>query len=282
MKNQKTWLITGASRGLGLEITKAVLAAGDKVIGTVRNDPEAFAAQLNNAGLVAILMDVTNETQVAEAIASLISAGQRIDVLVNNAGFGLLGAVEEASDAEVRKNYETNVFGLLNVTRNVLPHFRKQKSGHIINMSSIGGLRAGAGWGIYSSTKFAVEGITEALSRELAPMNIFATAVEPGYFRTNFLDGSSLNRVEKIIEDYADSAGATREHAAVVNKKQPGDPKKLAQALIKIAHSNHPPLHLPLGKDCLNAYKSKVADFDVDIAAWNDVIIGTDHDDVNA
>lgn len=280
MKDQKTWLITGASLGLGLEITKAVLVAGDKVIGTARKKPEEFAAQLNNENLTMISLDVTNEEQVIDEITRLMSDGKRIDVLVNNAGVGLLGAIEETSDKEVRQNFETNVFGLLNVTRSLLPYLRKQRSGHIINFSSVGGLSGSAGWGIYNSTKFAVEGISEALFKELAPMNIFVTAVEPGYFRTNFLDSSSLNRVKNIIENYSGTVGLMRERVSAVNNNQPGDPEKLAQALVKIAHNKCPPLHLPLGKDSLNAYRAKSANFELDINEWMDTIINTDHDDV--
>ena len=172
----------------------------------------------------------------------------RIDVLVNNAGFGLLGAVEEATDAEVKRVYETNVFGLLKVTRAVLPYLRKQRSGHIINFSSVGGLRSSAGWGIYCSTKFAVEGITEALALELAPLGIHATTVEPGYFRTSFLDGASLSRAQKVIDEYAETAGAMREFATQVNYKQPGDPVKLAAAVVRLVASSKPPVHLPLAR----------------------------------
>jgi NAD(P)-dependent dehydrogenase (short-subunit alcohol dehydrogenase family) len=280
MKNQKIWFITGASRGLGLIITKAVLATGDKVIAAVRKNPEELASQLNNSNLLTVTLDVTDELQVKTAVNEGISKFGKIDVLVNNAGFGILSAVEEATDEQVRNNFDTNVFGTLNVIRAILPFLRKQRSGHIINMSSVGGLTGSPGWGLYNSTKFAIEGLTEALSKELAPLGIFATAVEPGYFRTDFLDGSSLNRVGNIIEDYADTVGKMRDRAAAVNRKQPGDPQKLAEALIEIANCDKPPVHLPLGIDSLNSYKAKTAAFAADIEAWHDVIIGTDHLDV--
>lgn len=280
MKDQKVWFITGASRGLGLEITKAVLASGDKVVATVRSKAEELTAELNNENLYVVSMDVTSETEVAAAVAAAVSKFNGIDVLVNNAGFGLLSAVEEASDEEVRKNYDTNVFGLLNVTRAVLPLLRKQRSGHVINLSSVGGLTGAAGWGLYASTKFAVEGITESLAKELAPLNIFATAVEPGYFRTEFLDTSSLTRTGNVIEDYAATVGKMRELATNVNKKQPGDPLKLAAAVVKLAASPKPPVHLLLGNDTLAAYRAKTAALEQDIKDWEDVITGTDHDDV--
>jgi NAD(P)-dependent dehydrogenase (short-subunit alcohol dehydrogenase family) len=262
-----------------LEITRAVLAAGDKVVATVRRNPGALAGELNHQNLHVAVLDVTDEAQTRAAVAEALARFGRIDVLVNNAGYGILGAVEEASDGDVRRNYETNVFGLLNVTRAVLPHLRRQRSGHVINITSVGGLSASPGWGLYGSTKFAVEGITEALAKELAPLGIFATAVEPGYFRTDFLDAGSLDRAGTVIEDYAETVGRMRQRAADVNGKQPGDARKLAAALLRIAGSPKPPLHLPLGKDCLNAYRAKTAGFERDIEEWFEVITGTDHED---
>ncbi|MFZ4929075.1 oxidoreductase [Chryseobacterium sp. Mn2064] len=282
MKKQKVWLVTGASRGFGLEIVKAALAAGDKVVATVRSNPEKLQAQLNNENLFVTILDVTNEQQAKEVANLSTEKFGRIDVLVNNAGFGLLSAVEEASDTEVKANYEANVFGLLNVTRAVLPYMRKERKGHIINLSSVGGLTGIIGWGLYGSTKFAVEGITEALSKELAPLGIYATAVEPGFFRTDFLDQSSLTRSANSIEDYAETVGDMRSYATQVNQKQPGSAEKLAQAILKIADAEKPPVHLPLGKDTLQLFKEKMDTFNADIEAWHEVIIGTDHDDVIA
>ncbi|HEY9645697.1 MAG TPA: SDR family NAD(P)-dependent oxidoreductase, partial [Chroococcidiopsis sp.] len=197
----KTWLITGASRGFGAEITKAALAAGDTVIATARNQT-ALQWLGDSKQLLTVSMDVTQETQVQAAVAAGLDKFGQIDVLVNIAGFGLLGAIEESSVEEVENLYRTNVFGVLNVIRAVLPSMRQHRSGHIINLSSIGGYRASAGWGIYSSTKFAVEGITEALHHELAPLGIHATVVEPGYFRTDFLDNTSLRKTATQIADY--------------------------------------------------------------------------------
>jgi NAD(P)-dependent dehydrogenase (short-subunit alcohol dehydrogenase family) len=281
MKTQKTWFITGAARGFGHTITNAVLASGDKVVATVRSNPDAFVSQFNNnPNLYAVVLDVTSETQAQKAVADAIGHFGRIDVLVNNAGYGLLSAVEEATTEEVKKNYEVNVFGLLNVTKAVLPYLRKQRSGHIINISSIGGLSAYFGWGLYGSTKFAVEGITEALALELAPLGIHATVVAPGFFRTNFLDESSLTRSANVIDDYADTVGKMREIATQINRKQPGDPEKLAQAFITLANAEKPPVHLPLGTDTLNRFREKTAAFEQDIEDWYDVVTGTDHDDV--
>jgi NAD(P)-dependent dehydrogenase (short-subunit alcohol dehydrogenase family) len=281
MKTNKTWFITGASRGLGLDISKAVLASGDNVVATVRSQPEKLIEQLGAPeNLFVVAMDVTNEQQVSVAVANAIAHFGTIDVLVNNAGYGLLAAVEEASAEEVRQNYEVNVFGLLNVTRQILPFMRKQRSGHIVSMSSVGGLSSYFGWGLYGSTKFAVEGISEALSQELAPLGIHATVVAPGFFRTNFLDHSSLVRSANVIEDYADTVGNMRSFASEANYKQPGDPEKLAQAIIKLANSEQPPVHLPLGNDTLQRFRSKTEAFEKDIENWYDTVTGTDHEDV--
>lgn len=280
MKTQKTWFITGASRGFGLDITKAVLAAGDKVVATVRGDVHQFAKQFNNPDLYILNMDVTREEEVKRAAEQAIAHFNRVDVLVNNAGYGLLSAVEEATDEEVKRNYEVNVFGALNVIRAILPYMRKERSGHIINITSVGGLSAYSGWGLYGSTKFALEGITEGLAMELAPLGIYATAVAPGFFRTNFLDKSSLISSRQIISDYSETVGSMREFAAQVNYKQPGDPEKLAQAFLKLAATEKPPVHLPLGNDTLQRFRAKTDAFEKDIAEWYDVVTGTDHDDV--
>lgn len=279
MDTQKVWLITGAARGLGLEIAKAVLAAGDKVIATVRSNPEKLTAELNGKNLLVITVDVVNEPRVKEAVAEAVAAFGKLDVLVNNAGFGLLSGVEEGSDLEVRKMYDTNVFGSLNMIRAVAPYFRLQKSGHIINISSVGGLVGSPGWGLYNSTKFAVEGFSEALYKELKPLNIHVTVVEPGYFRTNFLDGSSLNKSENSLADYADTVGKMRSRVTEINYKQPGDPRKLALALIKLVAADNPPLHLPMGQDTLAAYQSKTDAFQKEIEEWYDTIVSTDHAD---
>lgn len=281
MTNQKVWFITGAARGIGLEILKAVLETGDNVVATVRNSAESLADKLGNPeNLQVVLLDITDEQQAVAAANQAVQKFGRIDVLVNNAGYGLLSAVEEATADEVRKNFETNVFGLLNVTRAVLPHMRHKRSGHIINFSSVGGLSGYIGWGVYGSTKFAVEGLTEALALELAPLGIHATVVAPGFFRTEFLDAASLTRSGNIIPDYAETVGEMRKFATQANKKQPGDPVKLAKAIVQVANAEKPPVHLPLGKDALQRYREKTANFEKDIEAWYDLITGTDHDDV--
>jgi NAD(P)-dependent dehydrogenase (short-subunit alcohol dehydrogenase family) len=277
---KRVWFITGASRGLGALIARAALADGNAVVATGRNvasiveqfgDSEA----LRNA-LLPVALDVTNEAQAKAAVAAAVEKFGRIDVLVNNAGFGLLAAVEESSDADVRRMFDTNVFGLLNVTRAVLPVMRAQRSGHVINMSSIGGYRAAAGFGVYSSTKFAVEGITEALHAELAPLGVHATVVEPGYFRTDFLDGSSLVVGKEVIADYDATSGAVRRKAVELNHKQPGNPRKLAAALVQLADAQQPPVRLPLGTDTLQAIAAKNAYVVEETEQWVELSRSTD------
>jgi NAD(P)-dependent dehydrogenase (short-subunit alcohol dehydrogenase family) len=281
-KKQKVWFITGASRGIGLEIVKAVLDSGDIVVATVRNSVELLSDKLGNPkNLSVVVMDVTNEQQTLEAVNETIEKYGKIDILINNAGYGLLAAVEETSTDEARSNFETNVFGLLNVTRAVLPYMRKERSGHVINISSIGGLSGFIGWGVYGATKFAVEGLTESLALEVAPLGIKATVVAPGFFRTDFLDNSSLIQSSNIIPDYDETVGEMRRIANNLNKKQPGDPVKLAKAIVLLGNAKEAPVHLPLGSDTLQMYKEKTTNFERDIQEWNDVITSTDHDDVN-
>ncbi|MBD1848245.1 SDR family NAD(P)-dependent oxidoreductase [Cyanobacteria bacterium FACHB-63] len=273
---QKTWFITGASRGIGAEIAKAVLAAGDQLVATARRKTDLHQFE-SNPNVLTLSLDITDEAQVQAAVAAGLERFGQIDVLVNNAGFGILGGVEETSAQEVERVYRTNVFGLLNMTRAVLPSMRQRRSGHIINLSSIGGYRSTPGWGIYSSTKFAVEGITEALHDELAPLGIHATVVEPGYFRTNFLDGSSLQRTAMEIPDYAETVGKVRQIAADLSHQQPGDPVKLAQAMLQLANAETPPLRLPLGTDTLRAIAQKNAYVEQETAQWRALAESTDY-----
>ncbi len=273
---KRVWFITGASRGLGLLIAKAALDDGNAVVATGR-DARAITQRLGESpALLALTLDVTNEAQAKAAVAAAIETFGRIDVLINNAGFGLLAAVEESSDAYVRRMYDTNVFGLLNVTRAVLPVMRSQRAGHVVNMSSIGGYRAVAGFGAYSSTKFAVEGITEALHAEGKPLGIHATVVEPGYFRTDFLDAASLLVGADIIDDYDETSGKVRRFAVGMNHNQPGDPQKLASAMLTLADAKTPPLRLALGTDTLKAIAEKNAYVTQETNAWEAVSRSTD------
>jgi NAD(P)-dependent dehydrogenase (short-subunit alcohol dehydrogenase family) len=272
----KTWFITGASRGFGLRIARLALARGDNVVATARQPQAVLSALENHPQLLALPLDVTDENAAVEAASRAVARFGRIDVLVNNAGYGLLGAVEEATGDEVRRLYETNVFGLLNVTRAVLPVMRRQRSGHVINMSSVGGYMAYHGWGVYGSTKFAVEGITEALAQELKPLGINATVVEPGFFRTDFLDASSLATTREIA-DYRETVGAMRQFAAGANHQQPGDPHKLACAMLLLADAANPPTRLALGSDTVARIQAKNALVERELNDWLSVSLSTDH-----
>lgn len=272
----KTWFITGASRGFGLRIARLALAQGDNVVATARRADTVVEALGEHPRLLALALDVTDEAQAEAAAAAAIDRFGVIDVLLNNAGFGLLGAVEEASAADVERLYRTNVFGLLHVTRAVLPFMRARRSGRILNISSIGGYRGAAGFGVYSSTKFAVEGLSEALHAELAPLGIHVTVVEPGYFRTDFLDATSLSVSLAQIEDYGATAGAVRGRAVDLNHAQPGDPDRLAEVLVAFADAPNPPVRLPLGSDTVAAIEAKHAADAAILAAWRHVSVSTD------
>ncbi|MEH0157293.1 SDR family NAD(P)-dependent oxidoreductase [Limibacter armeniacum] len=278
MEERKVWFITGASKGLGLSIVKAALLMGDKVIATVRQGSEGLNLGYSTDQLYILKLDVTNEQQVKAATAKALDKFGRIDVLVNNAGVGLLAGVEEASAKEVFDNFNTNVFGLLNVIRNILPYMRGARSGHIINIASIGGLDAYPGWAIYDAAKNAVIGITEGLSKEMDQFGIKATVVIPGLFRTGFLDKSSLVRGAKPIEDYSNTVGQMRWLTTATNHKQSGDPDKFACAITKIAYSHKPPVHLLLGADALDRYRTKAIKMDYMVEQWLPVTMDTAFD----
>lgn len=272
----KVWFITGASRGFGALIAKDALQRGDKVVATARDPKVVQAALGNHPNLLAIKLNVTDEQAAIAAAEEAIQHFSRIDVLVNNAGYGLLGAVEESGDQEVKDLFNTNVFGLLNVIRAVVPYMRKQASGHIINISSIGGYASYPGWGAYCATKFAVEALTESLAYELKPLGVMATTVEPGFFRTDFLDSTSLVSTKNSFAEYAETVGAMRDFAASANHAQPGDPAKLSQALLKLVDSENPPLRLPLGSDTVSKIMEKNQFVEKELNAWKQLAVSTD------
>lgn len=277
--SSKVWFITGASRGFGMEIARDALARGDRVVATARR-PETIEAAIGiHDNLLPVALDVNNEEQVAAATAAAIGRFGRIDILVNNAGYGLLGAVEESSGVEVERLFATNVFGLLSVTLGTA-HMRRQRGGHLMNISSIGGYASYAGWGVYCATKFAVEALSESLSIELAPLGIHSTVVEPGFFRTDFLDASSLVKTEKEIKEYAATVGEMRVLMAGANHKQPGDPKKLSKAILVLADNPTPPQRLPLGTDTIAKLRGKNAFVEEELAKYEELATSTDHDDV--
>ncbi|HTN86926.1 MAG TPA: oxidoreductase [Sorangium sp.] len=275
-ENKRVWFITGASRGIGAEIASAALAAGDQVVATAR-DPRSITDRFGRPeALLPLALDVTDEASAAAAVEAAVARFGRIDVLVNNAGYGVVGAIEETQGDEVRRVFETNVFGLLAVTRAALPQLRKQRAGLILNLSSVGGYRSGPGFGIYCSTKFAVEGISEALHAELAPLGIAVTVLEPGYFRTEFLEAKSAVATEKVIADYAETAGKVRSYAKEVSLQQPGDPVRLARVVVELSRAKNPPLRLPLGTDAIAAIEAKNVFVTQELAAWRAVSASTD------
>lgn len=271
------WFITGASRGFGLELAASALAHGDQVIATAR-DPRTVADALPDAGdaLLTVRLDVTDAEQAAEAVTAGVERFGQIDVLVNNAGYGLFGAVEEISDAEARALFDTNVFGLLNVTRAVLPTLRSQGSGHIVNIGSSAGIAAGAGRGIYGASKSALEAITEALRGELDPLGIHVTIVEPGSFRTNFLTSESFRQPATSIPAYAATSGEVLAAARVNDGRQPGDPAKAVAAIRRLTTTPEPPLRLPLGSDSVTLAEHKLATVTKDLAQWRTLSLSTD------
>jgi len=272
----KVWFITGASRGFGLLLARDALARGDAVVATARN-PQSITDVLGvHPQLLAVQLDVTKEAAAAVAVQRAVERFGRIDVLVNNAGYGILGAVEETSADEVRRIYETNVFGLLHVSRAALPVMREQGHGHIMNISSVGGYSAYHGWGVYSSTKFAVEGLSEAMAAELAPLGINVTVVEPGFFRTDFLDASSLVETAARIGDYQDTVGAMRNFAGGMNHQQPGDPEKLSIALLQLADAARPPVRLQLGSDTVARVREKNQSVEQEMSDWMELALSTD------
>ncbi|WHT20531.1 oxidoreductase [Crossiella sp. CA-258035] len=278
-----TWFITGASRGFGLEIARQALDRGDSVIATAR-DPKAVLAALPGHGerLLAVPLDVTDEAAAARAVADGVARFGRIDVLVNNAGRGLLGTVEELSDAEVRAVFDTNVFGLLSVTRAVLPVFRAQRAGKILNISSVGGVVSWGGWGAYCGTKFAVEAFSESLRLELAPLGVQVTSVQPGPFRTDFLDSSSLVRAATVIEDYAATGGVMRNWADDTNHSQQGDPVKAAEVMIAVTDREVLPARLPLGSSAVADIEAHLAEVARELEEVRALAVSTDFADAVA
>lgn len=273
--NSRVWFITGSSTGFGRALTEAVLKHGDRVVATARK-PEQIRELVDQypETAKAIRLDVTNPQEVREVVSSALDSFGRIDVLVNNAGYGAVGAIEEVSDDAIRRQFETNVFGALDIMRAVLPAMRKQHSGHILNISSVGGFVAFGATGIYCSTKFALEGLSEALAKEVAPLGIKVTIIEPGAFRTDF-NGRSLAVPEQQIDDYASISGEFLNWLRDMDGNQPGDPNKAAQAMIQAVESDNPPLRLALGADAVSAISEKLESVQEEINAWKQVAVNT-------
>ncbi len=274
--NLKVWLITGSSSGFGRALAEAVLAHGDRLIATARK-PEQLKALVDHYPETAraIALDVTNSQQVLSALEQAQATFGRIDVLVNNAGCGLIGALEEVSDEQLRRNFETNLFGAMHVMRAVLPIMRQQGSGHIINMSAIAGFTNELGFSVYGGAKFALEGVSEALRGEVEPFGIKVTIVEPGPFRTDFI-GRSLERVPTPLSAYEPTVGKFLNFLNQIEGQQPGDPVKAAKAIIQMVEAEDPPLRLVLGKYAYRKFRQKIEQLTAELNRWESVGIATD------
>lgn len=272
----RTWLITGCSSGFGRELAIQALQRGERVVLTAR-DPSKIAELANDYEEQTLLLplDVTDSTSIENAVSSAEAHFGKIDIVVNNAGYGYFSAIEEGEEEEIRRQFETNLFGLIAVTRRVLPSMRVRRSGHIINVSSMGGLMVFPGVGYYNASKFAVEAFSEALAIETAPFGIKVTIVEPGRFRTNWA-GRSMVMSKTIIDDYADTVGARRKSMAASSGTQPGDPARAAKAIIEAIDAQKPPLRLLLGSDAYQLVSGHLDDLRSNFEAWKHVTTSTD------
>ncbi|MFO1414574.1 MAG: oxidoreductase [Burkholderiales bacterium] len=277
--SRSTWLITGCSTGLGRALAQRVLAQGYRCVVTARDAAtvaDVVAPHPDTARAVAL--DVTNPAQRAEAIRVAEDAFGGVDVLVNNAGYGYSAAVEEGDEATIRALFDTNFFALAALTREVLPRMRARRHGHVINVSSVGGVAASVGTGYYCATKFAVEGLSESLAQEVQPFGIRVTLVEPGPFRTDFL-GRSMASAATENAAYDATAGARRRQMRANDGRQPGDPVRAADAIITVVESPAPPLHLLLGDAAYERARTKLTAFLASMEAWEPVTRATDFDE---
>ncbi|WP_454915975.1 oxidoreductase [Xanthobacter sediminis] len=274
--SDRIWFITGCTTGFGRHLAEQVLERGDRAVLTARHPAqlEDLAARYGARALV-LPLDVTDEAMIAKAVADAEARFGRIDVLVNNAGYGYFSAIEEGEDAEVRRQFETNVFGLFSLTRHVLPGMRRHRAGHVVNFSSIGGLMAFAATGYYHATKFAVEGFSESLAAEVGPLGIKVTIVEPGRFRTDWA-GRSMIESKTVIDDYAATAGARRAAAHAYSGTQPGDPARGAAAVITAVEAEAPPLRLLLGSDAYALALGRLDALRQNFEAWKDLTASAD------
>lgn len=279
IKDSQIWLITGVSGGLGRALAEEVARQGDIVFGTLRK-----ASQIDEFnGLVpgktfGLELDINNHQRIELLMTHILDQFERIDVMVNNAGYGLFGAIEEISIEEARQQMETNFFSALAMTQAVLPVMRRQRSGHIVQISSMAGIRSSPGMGLYNASKFALEGFSEALALEVAPLNIKVTLVEPGPFRTLWAGASSV-RSKKIIEEYDPTSGQLIKIINGYTGTQPGDPAKAAKAIIKAVNSDEPPLRLALGKIALEAIRKKISQLEKNYNEWEHVSLDTSYDE---
>lgn len=277
METKKVWFVTGASKGLGLALIKKLLEQNYRVAATTRN-VQILIDEIGNASETFLPLEVslTDDENVKSAIEKTVEHFGQLDIVVNNAGYGQLGTLEELSDKEARANFDVNVFGTLNVIRNAMPHLRNQGSGHIFNISSIGGYSGNfPGWGIYCSTKFAVAGLTEALAEEIKDFGVKATVVYPGYFRTDFLSKESVRTPENSIPEYEAARNSEQAHLDEINGNQPNDPDKGAEAIIAISEVENPPVHFLLGSGTDEYLNHKIQIITGDAEKWSDLTFST-------
>ncbi|AUG41714.1 short-chain dehydrogenase/reductase [Pseudomonas chlororaphis] len=276
MNSIKTLFITGVSSGFGNALAREALAAGHRVIGTVRNEAALQAFQALSVDRAhGVILDVTDFERIDSLVAAVEAAHGPVDVLVNNAGYGHEGIFEESPLEELRRQFDVNVFGAVAVTKAFLPYFRKRRAGHILNITSMGGTITMPGIAYYCGSKFALEGISDTLSKELRPFNIFVTAVAPGSFRTDWA-GRSMQRTPRSIADYDASFDPVRKAREEKSGKQPGDPRKAAQAMLQVIASPAPPAHLLLGSDALSLVRSRLEQAANEIDQWEALSLSTD------
>jgi NAD(P)-dependent dehydrogenase (short-subunit alcohol dehydrogenase family) len=277
MDTKKVWLVTGASKGLGLSLVKTLLNHGYRVAATSRSLKALESAVGEHKDFLPLQVDLMNEESVDSGITQVLNTFGQLDVVVNNAGYGQNGTLEEISDQEARQNFDVNVFGLLNVVRKSMPHLREQQSGHIFNIASVAGLLGNfPGFGIYCATKFAVVGLTEALSAEAESFGIKTTVVYPGYFRTEFLSDDSLKLAKNRMDIYAKARASERLHKEEISGNQLGDPDKAAEVLIQVAESENPALHLFLGSDAYGMAHQKLETLETALETNKELSYSTD------
>lgn len=277
MKAKKVWFVTGGSKGLGLSLIKKLLQNGYHVAATTRNMQSLIDETMHaTKTFLPLEVNLTDNNDVKTAIEKSVAHFGRIDVVVNNAGYGQTGTLEELTDEETRANFDVNVFGTLNVVRNIMPYLRHQKSGVIFNISSVGGfLGSFAGWGVYCSTKFAVAGFTEALAEEAKEFGIMVSVVYPGYFRTDFLKQGSLILPKQPIHDYVEARNSEKLHLDSINGNQTNDPDKAADVLIAVSEKENLPVHLLLGKDSYDILQNKIDIITNDAEKWKEYTFST-------
>ena len=276
MSEKNVWFITGCSTGFGRELAKYLLENDYRVVVTARNvEKVQDLVEINKENALALALDVTDKTQVTESVAQAEEHFGKIDVLVNNAGFGYFGAIEESDETEVRAMFETNFWGLAEMTRAVLPKMREEKSGTIVNISSIGGFVGFPSVGYYNATKFAVNGFSEALQKEVAPLGIDVIIVEPSGFRTDWA-GRSANDATNTIADYAETAGANQAAIRSYSGNQPGDPVRAAKAIVQAVESENPPTTLLLGRAALKNARLKIENLTTEFDTWAETSEGAD------